>query len=305
LKQLVPYDCMAIYVRERSVLKARYTSGLNSQTFASLEIPMGQGLSGWVVENGKAIINGNPTVEPGYVAAAGSLAVLNSALSIPLGDGVDQFSGALTLYRAEKDAYNADHLRVLLAIKGDIARAVDGAVRFQKAQQGVGADELTGLPAKASLLAYLQDGFTAQRKPVTVLLCDIDEFRRVNELFGRPTGDELLKLVTNILRTNSRSADYIARVGGDEFALLLAAARPEDLAGKVESLNRLVANACRGLCGEESSGLSVGVACFPENGADAESLIAFAEQALARAKEARVASRNVMLQLEHSIRRPA
>ncbi len=61
---------------------------------------------------------------------------LNSALSIPLGDGVDQLSGALTLYRTEKDAYSADHLRILLAIKGDIARAVDGAIRFQKTQQG-------------------------------------------------------------------------------------------------------------------------------------------------------------------------
>ena len=161
---------------------------------------MGQGLSGWVVENGKAIINGNPAVEPGYAEVAGQVGAMNSALSIPLGDGVDQFSGALTLYRTEKDAYNADHLRVLLAIKGDIARAMDGALRLQKAQPGAGADQLTGLPNRAALLAYLQDGFVTQHKPVTVLLCDIDEFRRVNELFGRPTGDELLKLVSNVLR---------------------------------------------------------------------------------------------------------
>jgi predicted signal transduction protein with EAL and GGDEF domain len=73
----------------------------------------------------------------------------------------------------------------------------------------------------------------------------------------------------------------------------------------MESLDRLVANACRGLCGHESSGLATGVACFPENGADADSLIAFAELALTRAKETRRASRSVMLQLEHSIRRPA
>src|ERR1700691_2362349 len=150
LKQLVPYDCLAVYVRERSILKALYTSGLTSQIFASLEIPVGQGLSGWVVENGKAIINGNPAVEPGYAEASGQLGALNSALSIPFGDGEDQLSGALTLYSTEKDAYNADHLRVLLAIKGDIARAVDGAIRFQKAQQGTGADELTGLPTKAA-----------------------------------------------------------------------------------------------------------------------------------------------------------
>jgi len=304
LKKLVPYDSLAVFVRERSMLKARYTSGVNSQTLAMLEIPVGQGLSGWVAENGKAIINGNPAVEPGYVDTSSQLAALNSALSIPLGDGVDQFSGVLTLYRADKDAYNADHLRVLLAIKGDIARAVDGALRFHRVQPGAGADPLTGLPNKASLIGYLQDG-CAQRKPVTILLCDIDEFRRVNQLFGRPKGDELLKLVSNILRTNSRNLDYVARVGADEFVLLLAAARPEELAGKTELLHRLVSNACRGLCGEESSGLTVGVACFPENGADADNLLAFAEQALARGKEARRASRNVMLQLEHSIRRPA
>ncbi len=234
LKQLVPYDCLALYIREKSVLKARYTSGLTSQIFASLQIPMGQGLSGWVVENGKAIINGNPAVEPGYAAVAGQLDALNSALSIPLGDGVGQMSGALTLYRTEKDAYSVEHLRVLLAIKGDIARAVDGASRFQDARLGTGADELTGLPNKAALLAYLQDEFAAQHKPVTVLLCDIDEFRRVNELFGRSTGDELLKLGSNILRNNSRSADYMARVGADEFVLLLAA-RP----GRIDRQDRI------------------------------------------------------------------
>src|SRR5580704_10728303 len=304
LKQLVPYDCLAIYVREKTILKARFTSGITSQIFASLEIPVGQGLSGWVVENGKAIVNGNPAVEPGYTEAAGQPCVFTSALAIPLGDGVDQFSGALTLYHTDKDAYSADHLRVLLAIKGDIARAVDGALRFQKAQEGTGSDQLTGLPTRSALLKYLEDGFAAQRKQVTVLLGDIDGFSRVNDLFGRSTGDELLKLVTNILRSNSRSIDYVARVGDDEFALLLAAARPEDLAGKIEALDRLVANACRGLCGEERSGLAVGVACFPENGSDANSLLAYAEQALLHAKEARRATRSVILQLEHSLRRP-
>jgi diguanylate cyclase (GGDEF)-like protein/putative nucleotidyltransferase with HDIG domain len=305
LKLLVPYDCLAIYVRERSTLKARYSSGLASQIFAGLEIPVGQGLSGWVVENGKAIVNGNPSVEPGYAEASGQLIALNSALSIPLGDGVDQLSGALTLYHKDKDAYSADHLRVLQAIKADIARAVDGAVRLQKALQRTDADELTGLPARASLLAFLQDGFAAQRKPVTLLLGDIEEFGRINDRFGRSVADELLKQVSGILRNNSRSVDYVARVGADEFVLLLAAARPEDLAGKLESLDHLVANACRDLCGEETCGMAFGVASFPENGADATSLMAFAEHDLLGAKEARRASRNVVLQLEHSLTRPA
>jgi diguanylate cyclase (GGDEF)-like protein/putative nucleotidyltransferase with HDIG domain len=304
LKQLVPFDCLAVYVREKSALKARFTSGLNSQIVASLEIPVGQGLSGWVVENGKAIVNGNPAVEPGYAEASGQVDVFNSALSIPLGDGVDQFRGALTLYRTQTDSYNADHLRLLLAIKGEIARAVDGAIRFQRVQQLAG-DPLTGLPTKDALLTYLQDGFAARSTAVTVLLCDIEEFGRMNELYGRPTGDDLLKLIAIILRDNTRSVDYVARVGGDEFAVLLAVARPEELAGKIETLDRLVGNACHSLCGEETSGLAIGVACFPQNGSNAESLIAFAEQSLAYEKERRRASRNMVLQLEHSVRRPA
>jgi diguanylate cyclase (GGDEF)-like protein len=273
--------------------------------FAALEIPVGHGLSGWVVENRKAIVNGNPAVEPGYAEASGQLGALNSALSIPLGDGVEQMSGALTLYRTEKDAYSADHLRILLAIKSDIARAVDGAIRFQKAQEGAGVDELTGLPTRAALLSYLQDGFVVQRKPVTILLADVDEFRRISELYGAATADEYLKVVGSILRNNSRNIDYVARTGPDEFVLLLAGARREELAGKIDALHHLVANACRSLCGEESSGLTFGAACFPDNGADAESLMAFAGQALAEAQEARRLSRNNVLQLEHSVRRPA
>jgi diguanylate cyclase (GGDEF)-like protein len=155
------------------------------------------------------------------------------------------------------------------------------------------------------MLSYLQDGFAGQRKPVAVLLGDIDEFRRVNELFGRSKGDELLKQVTAILHNNSRSVDYVARVGADEFVLLLAATRSEDLSNKIETLDRLVRNACRSLCGEETSGMAVGVACFPENGSDAADLMAFAEQALGRTKEERRAGRSVVLQLEHSVRRQA
>ncbi|MBV9768538.1 MAG: hypothetical protein JOZ32_03105, partial [Bryobacterales bacterium] len=84
----------------------------------------------------------------------------------------------------------------------------------------------------------------------------------------------------------------------------LAGAHSNELGGKTEALDRLVRTACRSLCGDESSGLAVGVACFPENGGDADSLIAFAEQSLARDKEVRRASRNVLLQLEHSVRGP-
>ncbi len=67
LKRMIPYDSLAIYVQSDAVLKAEYVSGENFRLFSSLEIPLGQGLSGWVAENRKAIVNGNPAVEPGYL----------------------------------------------------------------------------------------------------------------------------------------------------------------------------------------------------------------------------------------------
>jgi diguanylate cyclase (GGDEF)-like protein/putative nucleotidyltransferase with HDIG domain len=307
LKQLVPFDCIAVYIREGGVLKAKYVSGEGSRRFASIEIPMGQGLSGWVVENGKPIINGNPSVEPGYVAASNSLTTLNSALSIPLGDGVGQLSGALTLYRAEKDAYNTSHLRILLAIKGEIARAVEGAIQFQQSRQQASTDELTGLPNAGSLQAHLQNELRRcqlQRKPLAVALCELEGLQQVNDRYGSATRRELIQRAAGILRGSCRSSDYVARTSDQEFVILLADARPEELAGKLDSLERTVAKAYQELCGEESSGMSVGLACFPENGAEPDSLLACAGQALAHAKQARQASRNTVLQLADSVERP-
>jgi diguanylate cyclase (GGDEF)-like protein len=134
------------------------------------------------------------------------------------------------------------------------------------------------------------------------LLCDIDRFQRVNLRFGRAAGDELLKRIAGILGKHRSNADYLARLGADEFVLLLADARPEELAGRMDSLDRLAANACREVCGEEGAGLVIGVACFPENGSDARSLLAFAEQSLGRAKESRRAERNPLAELDYSLR---
>ena len=72
LKQLVPYDCLVIYVRERSAPEGPlHQRGEQSRSSRRSRFRWARALSGWVVENGKAIINGNPAVEPGYAEASG------------------------------------------------------------------------------------------------------------------------------------------------------------------------------------------------------------------------------------------
>src|ERR1022692_1513113 len=94
LKRLVSYDAMAVYVRYGKVLTPEYVSGDNFRLFSSLKIPVGEGLSGWVAHNNKPIVNGNPSVEPGYLNDPTKFSSLRSALAIPL-EGVNGVIGVL------------------------------------------------------------------------------------------------------------------------------------------------------------------------------------------------------------------
>src|SRR6202042_561492 len=115
LKPMVPYDAIAIYVQRDNELVPEYVNGDNYRLFNSLRIPLGQGLSGWVAQNKKPILNGNPSVEPGYLNDPTKYSTLRSALAVPL-EGVSGVVAVLALYRAQPDAFTRDHLRVLQVI---------------------------------------------------------------------------------------------------------------------------------------------------------------------------------------------
>src|SRR5581483_11908852 len=67
LKRMIPYDAIAVYVAREGVLVPEYVNGESFRYLSSLQIPVGQGLSGWVAQTGRSILNGNPTVESGYM----------------------------------------------------------------------------------------------------------------------------------------------------------------------------------------------------------------------------------------------
>src|SRR5579871_415328 len=139
LKPMVPYDAIAVYVRREEELIPEYVNGDNYRLFSSLRIPVGQGLSGWVAQNRKPIINGNPSVEPGYLNDPSKFSTLRSALAVPL-EGVAGVIGVLALYRAERDAFTSDHLRILLAVSGKMALAIENALKYQQAENSATTD---------------------------------------------------------------------------------------------------------------------------------------------------------------------
>ncbi len=132
LKQIVPHDCVAIYVQQNNRLKAAYVQGENSRLFSSLEIPLGQGLSGWVLENNKPIVNGNPGVEPGYLNDAAKFTTLCSALAMPLRPP-GGMRGVLALYALEKESFSKDQLEIILSIETVFATAVENTLQCRQA----------------------------------------------------------------------------------------------------------------------------------------------------------------------------
>jgi putative nucleotidyltransferase with HDIG domain len=125
---VVAYDALAVYLRRGDFLTPEWTDGSDFKLFASLEIPVGGGLSGWVAENGKAIINGNPSVEPGYLNDPSKFSILRSALAVPL-ISANGIIGVLSLYLMAHDAFTTADLAALTSVGSTLADALERTAR--------------------------------------------------------------------------------------------------------------------------------------------------------------------------------
>jgi diguanylate cyclase (GGDEF)-like protein len=260
--------------------------GENARLFSSLRIPVGQGLSGWVAETGREILNGNPNVEPGYLNDDSKFSTLQSALAVPL-EGLNGIFGVVSLYRADRNAFSKDHMRLLLAICSKLAFAVENALRYRQAESSATTDYLTGLPNARSLFLHLDSELARARRqgePLTVAVCDVDNFKMINDERGHLEGNRLLRTLGEALRSRCREYDYVARMGGDEFVLVFSGLNRGFAAVRLSHLKRTVEEDVRMKTGQDLT-LSVGCASFPDEGGDAEDLLTLADREMYRAKQ--------------------
>ncbi len=280
LRKLVPYSSMAAYILRGEELVPEYVGGDNFRTFAALRIPVGAGLSGSVAQTRKAILNGDPALEPGYSEDSAHFQPLRSAISVPL-EGLQGVVGVLTLYSSELDAYTADHLRILMAISNKVALSVENALAFQQAENSATTDYLTELPNARSLFLHLDRETARSRRlktSLTVMVCDLDGFKQVNDRFGHLEGNRILRLFARSLQGSCREYDYVARMGGDEFVIVAPGLGASAARARGICLSELASAAGREVCGEDFLSLSVGCAMYPEDGTDAEQLLAEADR---------------------------
>jgi putative nucleotidyltransferase with HDIG domain len=129
LRPLIPFDCFAVYVKSGESLRTQFMDGPGFDAFSMQQLPIGAGLSGWVAENARPIVNGNPTVEPNYLSQTCLLSANSSALSIPLFNSSGAVFGVLSLYATANGAFSKDHLQTLQAIESGFSLALQNALR--------------------------------------------------------------------------------------------------------------------------------------------------------------------------------
>jgi diguanylate cyclase (GGDEF)-like protein/putative nucleotidyltransferase with HDIG domain len=280
LRKLIPYDSIVVFVQKGDFLESEFVSGENFRLLSSLKIPVGEGLCGWVAQNSKPIVNGNPAVEPGYLADQRKITELRAALAVPL-VGIGGLVGVLALYRTEADAFTSDHLRVLQVITSKVALSIENVLKYRQAEDSATSDYLTGLPNARALSMHLDQELARckrENSTVAVIVCDMNGFKQINDRHGHLEGDKVLKLFANYMREGCRQYDYVARMGGDEFVMIAPNMTPTAAREKAFLLDTLAQQAGRQVCGKDLLSLSVGAAFYPQDGGDAEQLLAEADR---------------------------
>ena len=279
--KLVPYNAAAIYLIRDSKLLPEYVIGDDFRVFAMLEIPMGEGLTGWVAQNRKPILNGNPAVESGYLNGSVACSCLSSALAVPLVRGEDEVLGVLALYKSEADAFSSDHLRILLAMSEKIAASISNAIKYKAAADSAKVDFLTGLPNTRSLFHHLDAEIARcarERSKLAAILCDLNGFKALNDKFGHLAGNKVLEAFAVKLRTVCREYDFISRMGGDEFVLVTPGMSRKAVEEICARVNAAAAESAREVCPGALLSASAGAAIFPDDAPDAEQLLVEADK---------------------------
>jgi diguanylate cyclase (GGDEF)-like protein len=272
----------ALYLLRGGELHPEVTRGHLAPANSGLAV--GSGIAG------RAAATGAPVLVGPAVAAPPVEPEVDTGVAVPLVRG-DRTIGVIALYgRAGLDPFTEDDTQTLSSFAGQASVAIENVLLHQETRQLSITDGLTGVWNRRYLEMTLRKEIErAQRfgRPLAVLMLDIDRFKRVNDRFGHPRGDEVLVEVTRRLVAELRaSIDVVGRYGGEEFVVILPETPVEGARVVAEKIRTAIRDEPFEGPGEVSITVSVGVSGFPEDGSSAEELIHAADDAMYRAKAA-------------------
>ncbi len=282
LRALLHYDDLTVYEIDEPAALLRPVFAVGGWVDEVLEnpIPLGTGVTGWVVENRETRNVPNVVHEPLSSVVAGTPDEPEAFVCVPL-LARERVLGALNVYRTGEDsAFSDEEVMLVERFATMAALAYDSARQRETLREQVKRDGLTGLLNHRACHERLREEF-AGGQSVAVVLLDLDHFKVINDALGHAEGDRVLAAAAERLRSVVREGDAVGRLGGEEFVLILPGANAEAAEDCAERARAALAElTVRG----RPLAASAGVAAAPEDGADAVELLANGDAALYRAK---------------------
>ena len=287
-----------LLTEDRTELELTVQQGLAERGVpVELRLPTSQGVSGWVVRSGEPVRGrvGEGELQPTGDQVGcpkgplGGQLTGQSLLAVPLTRSGTVIGVLVLLDRSDGEDFDDSDLATLRTFTGQAAVAVDNVLLHRETRRLSITDELTGLWNRRYFrLTVDKEVERAARfgRPMGLLMVDLDHFKQVNDEHGHLRGDAVLTELASRLRTQVRDVDTAARYGGDELVAVLPETAEAGAALVAERIRAAVSNRPFTMAGEPPIVLSVsiGIAVFPDHGADATALLGAADDALFVAK---------------------
>lgn len=285
---LTEADGAAVELLEGQEMVYRAVAG-TAEPYLGFRLDTATSLSGRCVRDGVTLVCDDATTDPRvFERDAARKMGLISMVVVPLMYG-QRAVGVLKVYSARLGAFTAGDVALLELMSGLIAAALHHATAAQGDElfRRATRDDLTSLANRALFRERLSSWITSDRGGTLfqVLMADLDGMKTVNDRYGHPVGDAVLKEVAVRLLATVRHGDTVARLGGDEFGILL---RGRDRSGTVQERIRAAIDGARVAAAPDVElGISVGTATYPDEGKTVDALIEHADRAMYREKNAR------------------
>ncbi len=293
LSNLVPFSCAALFLYDEATetLRCRFATGTDAEIIQQITVHTGEGLTGWVARNRRALVNARPSADLEAAGLADLHTNLQSALVCPLVFS-DRFIGTLSVYHVDAAFYRDDHQRLLDRVSEQAAAVINNSMLFEQTQEDSLTDPLTGLPNTRFLFMHLtRELARAERlkSDVSLMVMDLDNFKDINDSHGHHVGDRALCEVARVLRTAIRPYDICVRYAGDEFIVVLSGCAADEAETKRQELQQGIDEVFfEARPGKRVRlGISVGAAVFPRDGESYEALLATADSRMYQDKASR------------------
>ncbi len=265
-------------------LKVHTTNITNSNEMATLTDHINSGVLRDALEKGEYILENNVDYFQ-YVFTCGR--DINSLMCIPLTTNSRKY-GLILVEHTVNDAFDEENVRFLSIIAQQVGIVMENAELYYKMKELARKDGLTGIYNRQYFQERLESEFNEAKKenyPLSLVIFDIDHFKRFNDMYGHIFGDKVLTSIAEVVGANLRKGDMIARYGGEEFIILLPRTKLDEAYDKVEDLRRLVS---RHIIEDNLISVSVtasfGISSFDECAFNENDLIRTADDVLYEAK---------------------